>query len=271
MFDLKHIFKKYFRDPSRNKKGVFNYFGQQVFFPRDSIIFKRAMSEGGVYERENLNLIQMFLKPGTTMLDIGANIGMIAAPILWNERSINVVSIEASQNSLEYLHKTRTASSFKDRWTIVGKAVSDKPGEVDFFLSDSTNGAFDSLRNTERVKIAGVVKVDCTTIDTIWNQIGKPEISFIKSDIEGADLLALKGGQNCLRSCRPVMLIEWNQENIKPFSLHNADLIDFLEETSYELFCLPELRRITTLVELNVLCKTRFIENYLLIPAEKKD
>lgn len=268
---FKGLIKKYFRDPQRNKKGVFKYYGQDVFFPKDSMIFKRAMSEGGVYERDNLDLIQSFLKPGSTLLDIGANIGMMAVPLLWNLPDLHVISIEASPNTLAYLDKTHNSSPFKDRWEVIDKAVADKPGIIDFHLSESANGAFDGMKNTNRVNIVNTIKVDCTTIDIIWKEHQKPVISFIKIDIEGADLLALKGGMECIATCRPILLMEWNQTNIKPYQLTNNDLMKFVLSIGYEIYYLPELNRITSLVELNLLCKKRFVENYLLLPAEKTE
>lgn len=268
---IKKLIKKYIRNPRWNKKGVFTYYEQQVYFPKDSLIFQRTMEEGGIYELGNLRVIQSYLKPETTLLDIGANIGMMAVPLLHNECRINVVSVEASPNSLSYLKKTHASCDFKDRWTIIDKAVADKPGIVDFHLSPSSMGALDGLRNTKRIAIVDVVKVECTTVDIIWAGLGKPEVSFVKIDIEGADLLALKGGAECINASRPVILIEWNQTNIKAFGLTNYDLMKFIVDINYEIYYLPETKRITSVVEFNILCKQQFIENYLLIPAEKKD
>ena len=268
---FKTLFKRHIRDPQRNKKGEFNYYGEQVYFPTDSLIFRIAMEEGGVYERDNLKLIQLFLKPGTTLFDVGANIGMMAVPILYSQPSLKVLSVEASPNSLNYLKKTRDAASFKNRWQIIDKAVADKPGVVDFHISKSANGALDGLRNTERAEIVDTIKVECTTLDTIWNEQQQPEVSFIKIDIEGADLLALQGAKDCIGQCRPVILMEWNQTNIIPFGFTNADLLTFVKSINYEIFYLPEIRKISSLPELNLLCKLHYIENYLLIPAEKQD
>ena len=115
------------------------------------------------------------------------------------------------------------------------------------------------------------IKVECTTLDVIWNEQHQPEISFIKIDIEGADLLALQGAKDCIGKCRPVVLMEWNQTNIIPFGFTNADLLTFVKSINYEIFYLPEIRKITSLPELNLLCKLQYIENYLLIPVEQQD
>jgi len=229
------------------------------------------MSDGGIYERENLRLIQQFLKPATTIFDVGANIGLMAIPLLWDNKDINVVSVEASPNSLGYLNKTHAASLLRDRWTIIDKAVADEPGVVEFHLSQTANGALDGLKNTERTAIVNTIKIDCTTIDIIWAGLSNPTVSFIKIDIEGADLLALKGGVGCINACRPVILMEWNQTNIKAFELINDDLMKFVDKIGYEIYYLPEIIRITSQVELTLLNRKKFVENYLLIPAEKRD
>lgn len=268
---LKKFVKRYFRDPARNKKGFFIYYGHHLYFPKDSLIFKRAMDEGGIYEKDNLTVIQSYLNSGSVMFDIGANIGIMAVPLLWNMPELKVISVEASPNSLPYLNRTHAESPSKHRWVIVGKAVADKIGTLDFYLSEHANAALDGLKNTQRAKVVDTIKVECTTIDTIWIEQQRPKIDLIKIDIEGADLLALNGGIDCINTCRPVILTEWNQTNIKPYGFTNYDLMKFVGDLNYEIYYLPEARRITSLVEFNILCKQRFIENFLLIPAEKRD
>ncbi len=243
--------------------GKFKYYNQTVYFPRNSIIFKRAINEG-IYEHDIIKIIIPLVKPHSEVFDIGANIGLIAIPILMSNYNIKVISIEASPNSLPSLIKTNKAFGDIERWTIIDKAVSDKEGKINFHLADSRDGAYDSINNTLRVSFKKTVEISCTTVDNIWKARNKPSISFIKSDIEGADLLALRGAIECIQQCRPSILIEWNYINIKPFNLINSNLLDFVKTIGYTIYVLPNFNKINSLNDLELL--SNFTENFLLIP-----
>lgn len=255
-----HIAQRYW-----NSRENFPYFNGKIFFPKGSIIFKRTILEG-VYESENISIINHLIEPFTTVFDIGANIGLIAIPILHHNPSIKLISVEASPNTLPYLLKTNKQHPEKNRWDIIGEAVSDKQGTVTFQLADLANGAYESLKDTKRINFKDTVEINCTTIDNIWENAGYPDVSLIKIDIEGADLLALKGGKDCIEKCKPNILMEWNQTNIIPFNLSNKDLLNFAKEFNYIIYCLPYFNRLNSMNELNLFGK--LTENFLLIQDE---
>ncbi|WP_423149691.1 FkbM family methyltransferase [Rubrolithibacter danxiaensis] len=265
---FKRIIKKRVCKWYWNFNECFQYFGEKVYFPKNSIIFKRAIEEG-VYERVNLKIIKSIIMPNSTIFDVGANIGLMAIPLLNFDESVKVVSIEASPNTAPYLKKTQFYSSFQHRWTIVDKAVSDRAGSVQFHLTDLANGAYESMQDTKRVSFYKNIEIVCTTIDDIWESLQRPEVSFIKIDIEGADLLALRGGISCIKEFSPAILMEWNSVNIKPFGFRSSDLIDFAKEFEYEIFALPGFSKIDSITDLNLLSKVT--ENFLLFPKNQNE
>ena len=249
-----------------NQKGNFKYYNRTVYFPKNSVIFKRALQEG-IYEHEILSFIIPLIRPHTEVFDIGANIGLIAIPLLASDNSIKLVSVEASPNSLPFLKKTNSKSIDRDRWSIIDKAVSKEPGTIDFYLAGNENGAYDSINDTKRAAFIDKIEVECTTIDTIWNNRNRPNVSVIKSDIEGADLLALFGGSDCIQTCRPFIIIEWNSINIKPFGLSNDDLFKYAQSMNYNLYSLPLLNMINCLEDLEL--QSFYTENFLLVPERQ--
>jgi len=257
-FVKQNILKNYW-----NSKEKFEYFKNSVYFPKGSVIFTRAVSDG-IYEHENLQLIYPLVKPGTVVFDIGSNIGLMAIPILANTKCARLISVEASPNNLPYLKKTNSESSQKERWTIIDKAVSDKEGKITFQMAESKDGAYDSMNNTNRTSFVNSVEIDCTTIDKIWTEQGKPEVSFIKTDIEGADLLSLRGAVKCIETCKPAIIIEWDFRNFESFDLTNNDLLDFAKKVNYSIYATPNLVKISTLAELELHCK--YTDGFILYP-----
>ncbi|HZX59115.1 MAG TPA: FkbM family methyltransferase, partial [Mucilaginibacter sp.] len=112
-----------------------------------------------------MNIISSLIKPGTEVFDIGANIGVMAVPLLHNHKDITLVSVEASPNTLPYLKKTQSVNENINRWTIIDKAVSDTEKKVNFQLADAADGAYDSISDTKRIAYTRTVEIDCTTID----------------------------------------------------------------------------------------------------------
>ncbi len=182
---LKNIFKQTVYKNYLNQKGNFTYYGEKVFFPKNSTTFKLAMRDG-IYEHEILKFIQSNIKDHSTYIDVGANIGLMSIPVLAMNTSIKVLSLEASPNTFNFLKQTRDNCSFKERWSIYNKAVSNSNKEIDLFITSNSDGAFESIMDTRRVSFSGTVKVPGITIDELWASLNKPAVSFIKSDIEGA-------------------------------------------------------------------------------------
>jgi FkbM family methyltransferase len=246
-----------------NNRGHFKYFGEKIYFPKNSIIFQRAVSEG-VYEAGNLNIICKLTNTNTTIMDIGANIGIMATPCLINLPNVNVISFEPSPNSFPYLQKTWAKHSQKNRWTLINKAVAELPGTVNFQLASPENAAYESILDTKRVAFTNTVEVECTTIDIEWEKAGKPEVSFVKIDIEGADLFALKGGLACINNCKPYILMEWNKTNILPFKLSGKDLLDFAMQINYKIIAMPRQVRCEQIDDIEL--SSCFTEDFLLVP-----
>lgn len=61
-------------------------------------------------------------------------------------------------------------------------------------------------------------------------------IDFVKCDIEGAELLALRGMKMTLKKHKPKMLLEINDNWTKAFEYTSCDLIVFLKEVGYKSF-----------------------------------
>ena len=240
------VYKRYL-----NQRGSFKYFGEQVFFPKNSTTFNLAIKDG-IYEQDILKFITGFVKDNSVYIDIGANIGLMSIPILKKHPSVRVLSFEASPNTFAYLKRTWENSGVKDRWSIFNNAVSNNNAEMDFFTACGADGAYESIKDTKRINFSGKIRVPGITIDDAWANLNKPAVSFIKIDIEGADLLALEGAVSCISSCRPMILLEWNKINIDAFQFEHKNLMDFCSNNEYKCYAVPSLIAINNAVELTI-------------------
>ncbi len=246
-------------------KGAFPYFRTNLYFPPGSLSFK-AVCQQGIYEAENVRILQALAHPRSTVFDVGANIGLMAVPLLQCLPEIQVVSFEPSPNTLPYLRRSRSESAFKERWTIVEKAVGTSVGEVVFNLSNPSDSLFDGVLATGRVPSTGSVKVELTTIDQVWRELGQPTVSVIKCDIEGGESAMLDGAEQCISTCRPSLLLEWNPDNLAAYGIPSSRLLSYAESHDYYVYSVPSLVRVTTPGELQM--QMAFTENFLLRAKE---
>ena len=251
---------KYLRHRPR---GHFPYFGETIHFPPGSLIFASACAEG-IYEHRNLRLLQSALRPASWYFDIGANIGLMSAPLLQTEPTLSVVSVEASPATAARLRASAGASRNRGRWHIVSKALGDKPGRISFHASPVAGGAYDGLRDTGRVDGGKSVEVELTTLDTLWDDHGRPPVCLIKIDVEGAELQVLRGGLRCLAETRPVVLLEWNPTNLAAYATSPAALLELAKELGFDVLHAQGLAPVSSPRAIEFLC--RFDENFLLVP-----
>jgi FkbM family methyltransferase len=244
-------------------KGAFPYWGERVHFPPGSLAFDIAC-EQGIYEHENLRILQAAAKPGAWYIDIGANIGLMSAPLLSTEPTLNVVSVEASPSSQWHLEKTIAVSDNRNRWRLVKKAMGASEGEIDFFMSVATHGVFDGVRNTGRAPAGNVVKVQMTTLDALWTDLGKPNVCLVKIDVEGGEGNVLRGGISCLKATRPVVLLEWNRQNMAAYGCEPESLLEIAELVECDVLNVPALARVTS--PSNMRLQTGISETFLLVP-----
>lgn len=245
------------------KLRAFPYFGTKVYFPKKSFLFHAACCQG-IYELQNVQLIRRLIRPNSVYMDIGANIGLMALPILQSHPSCKVISWEPSPNTLPFLQRTVENSPYQKRWSIIEKAAGANVGNLEFSIASAELGAYDGFQDTQRSGEREKVNVEVTTIDEEWHALGKPDISLIKLDIEGAELQALNGAKGCLSQQKPYLLIEWNAENIRAYKQSKDDIISFANEINYQVLSIPDLIPISNLGILDLyMLETEY---FLLIP-----
>ena len=261
--NLRRLAKRWLFGSCPGLAGSFPYFGTRVFFPRHSLIFQRACAEG-IFEARLLRLIFSLAPPHTTYLDIGANIGLMSVPVLATLPEVHVLSIEPSPANLPSLEMTRQCSPFRARWRLVRKAASDHSGREEFFSCSCNGGALDGLKNTGRGKEPVKVVVETTTVDQVWTEQGKPTVSCIKIDVEGAELKVLQGTQQCLSTHRPAIVLEWNAVNLCAYGCSPAALLSFAHDNGYDVFSITPFCAISSPALLHLAMST--VENFLLLP-----
>ncbi|HEU0050984.1 MAG TPA: FkbM family methyltransferase [Patescibacteria group bacterium] len=185
----------------------------------------------GAYEPETVCVIRERLKPGMTVVDIGAHIGYFAR--LFSAcvgKTGRVYAFEADPSNFSLL-KFNTFG--KRNIQISPLAVSDAVGTVDFFESATNTGCHSLVPGTVRTN---KISVQCTTLDALLEKGVIRNIDLIKMDIEGGEPGALRGMQR-LWDLNPHMtfIFEFHPENLKAANVEPSAFLRTFTDRGYQL------------------------------------
>jgi len=194
-------------------------------------------------EPEVMNWIQKSLNPGSVALDIGANIGIHAMYMSKLVRASGAVfAFEPSPPNLALLSYHARVNRLA-QLKIIKKAVSERDyGVVPFFLLNNGDNPSNSLTfGREEVpnllpavhKSLRAVEVETVSVDRFCSDVNvRPDL--IKIDVEGAELLVLKGCVRTLRTARPTVILAIHPWWLPPGQTV-ADISDFLADEGYRI------------------------------------
>ena len=183
------------------------------------------------YESAELKSILQFIKPSPVILDIGANIGWYSLVLgrLFPDSEIH--AIEPSEKLFESLQLHISINDAKNiKPHKIG--VSEKSGESVFFEipNNSVNSSMMNLTNDPTAESQIVV---VKTVDDFCAENNIAQVDFIKCDVEGAELLVLKGAVETLKN-KPLVFCEMVRKWSVKFNYHPNEIIEFMKKFGYE-------------------------------------
>jgi len=115
-----------------------------------------------------------------------------------------VYTFEFTPDNLEVLQRNFDLNpELSKTIEVVPKALWEKSGEVIRYYADGPATSVALRGQSER----DVLNVSTVTIDDMVKEKKMPRVDFIKMDIEGAELGALKGAEETLRTFKPKLAI----------------------------------------------------------------
>ncbi|MDI6784852.1 MAG: FkbM family methyltransferase [bacterium] len=186
----------------------------------------------GEYEKETVALCRQKIKPGMTVIDIGAYTGYYT--LLFSELvgpDGKVYAFEPHPENYQALLHNIQSSKFPNTIIPFPKAVSNTVGSVPFY-QHITDTAKNSLYPADNFKTA--ISIPSTTLDTFLAEIGHPQIALIKMDMEGAELSAIEGMRNLIANNQSLYLItECSPRILARVGLSPLDFLHKLQELGF--------------------------------------
>lgn len=164
-----------------------------------------------------------------TVLDIGANCGVISIGMLATGEFEKAIAVEPDPRNFTLLQDNVAANDFDDRITCLNFAVSDERSELEFELSENNYGDHrvrsrppdSKSRELYHESKRRVIKVPADTIDNLLAGLEPSfaqQVSLVWIDVQGYEGYAFRGAADLLSRGVPVVSEIW------PYGIERAGM-----------------------------------------------
>jgi FkbM family methyltransferase len=151
-------------------------------------------------------LLDRFVRPGTTVIDVGANIGYntIHAARLASPRG-RVVAVEPAADNLAVLRRNVAAAGLGNV-VVEPVAAGSAAGTRDLYLRGTKSAVNSLYPRSCYAFVTDIVRVPVVPLDDLVSG----GVDVVKIDVEGGELDVLEGMPRLLRTSAPVLIVEWH-------------------------------------------------------------
>ncbi|MCC7117875.1 MAG: FkbM family methyltransferase [Anaerolineales bacterium] len=212
------------------KQGVFS-----VYLAKNESI-GRSLYSTGQYEAELINSVPKFLadwqkeggtQPKGTMMDIGANNGVICISMLSQRYFTRAVAVEPDPRNFSILKRNVNDNQFQEDILCLPFAVSDKAANISFELSETNFGdhrvkgvGLEGKHNEAQRKVIEVPSVPLDRLVEDLPEEIREDISLVWVDVQGHEGFVFKGAKNLIARGVPFVSEIW------PYGIQRAGMTE---------------------------------------------
>ncbi len=186
------------------------------------------------HESEQIEMaVHRLVSPATNCIDGGCHIGAMLALF---------TSVAPAGRHIAFEPVAEKAAWLRRRWPVAEvhqAALGDAPGEASFAVNRTRPGM-----SGLRTAYLGSDALTASTVEvvTIDDVVGEREIGFLKLDIEGNELPALRGARRTIERCRPAILFECGPRwTLEQFGYSRSEMFDFIhDELGYSIWLVAD-------------------------------
>jgi len=187
----------------------------------------------GTFERDERRIVDTVVKPGMTVLDVGAHAGLYTMIAARRARpGGRVIAFEPSARERARLERHLRINGINGV-TIEPMALGAVNGDGDLFVVEGAQTGCNSLRPVPG-EHAATTRVPIRALDSYAAEHQIDRVDFVKMDIEGGERDALLGGEALFRRTRPTLLIEIEPARIAPWGYEAREIFELVASWDYE-------------------------------------
>ena len=210
--------------------------GGKVLAPLNDYVGRAAYFVGEL-DRKITWICRRIVRPGDTVLDIGANIGFVT--VLLSSlvgKDGNVYAFEPNPRLYHLLEKTLKKNQ-STNIHLFQIAIGNVQRSMDLRIPKNNAGAASLVRNRDE-RDCEVVQVPVRRLSDIISDEGIQSIRFIKIDVEGFEAEVFRGGLDALKEIRPEAILF--EQNEVEGAIRDQPAIKILQDLDYSFFSIPK-------------------------------
>lgn len=212
-----------------NKYYLINYYGGKIYLnvKESKMMCSRFF---GVYEYWKTQLFLDLVEEGMNIVDVGVNKGYFSLLFakLMKDRG-KVLSFEPEPNNCLWFRKSIEANRY-GCIKLFQYALSNKEGSANFYRGEKSGWGSLFLDNVATEK--EFITILTRKLDNVLKDEGIDKVDIIKIDVQGADLLVLKGAEKTLKMGNTKIVMDVDVRSLE----ERNQLSDFLKSCGFEIF-----------------------------------
>ena len=230
------------------------FFGNYVYTVRHGLAAGMRRKGGlgflpfGVHDTPESQFLAGLNLAGKTVYDIGGFEGILT--LFFARKAASVITYEPNPRNNRRCVENVELNALKNV-RVICRGISSEPGELELVYDPLMPGAGSvdqgiSNQISTSVNAARTVRIAVATLDSDITPQDLPTPVFIKIDIEGMELHALKGMRQTLAAYGPELFIELHGAEM-PDKIQNAtSVVEFLEKAGYRIYDVENRKYVTS-------------------------
>ena len=185
------------------------------------------------YELDEISFLTKLIKDCKVIFDIGSNIGWYS---IYLDKFNGVEKIHSFEPIPANFKKLNSNLELNNTTKVLANnyGLSDSNEFLEMYYNSSLTGATSIKQNIDICN--ELIQCQFKKMDDYVLENNVNNIDFIKIDIEGAELLALKGGLYSIKKFLPILFLELLRKWSANFNYHPNDVINLLRDLGYSCY-----------------------------------
>jgi len=227
----------------------------------------------GIWDADHLEALAKLVRPGATVIDVGANVGFYTRRFAeWVRPGGEVIAIEPEEVNFASLKRVIARRGLVN---VLGvQAVASESAGSLYLQKNPFHPADHRIAEAASVAANGrrdgsCVKVKAVTIDGVLRERGWPKVSLIKIDVQGAEERVLRGAMGALRELRPAVFMEVDEAALRAMGSSAESVLELMVSCRYEPHRIVNRRPMrVSKAEAARLCSNGTYVDLLFLPVE---
>jgi FkbM family methyltransferase len=224
--------KKYKAHSSDDRFDYYETPSGNYYLPKNckGDIVANAIKANSFFDQVICEVAKSYIKPNSIILDIGANYGQMAIALSKIATNTQVYAFEAQKMVFDILEKNIESNNAKNIRSFYNAVYDIENTEFMFPVPDLVKYATYGAYGLD-LKAKQGVPVRSLTIDSLAFDM---PVSFIKIDIQGSDLAAMRGAVNTIAKYQMPIIFEYEEQFQQDFNTCFQDYVDFVDGINYK-------------------------------------